>query len=222
VIVHTIEDGFEDLSDRKLVKAVGSEHEITTLSVGFQEDTMNFTNIGHRASTIIHLSIGLVFILGMGAKTATGQMKAPTDEQFAAEAATGGMAEVKLGQLAEQKGFSESVKAFGRRMAADHSKAGEELKRVAQEEGMTLPVSISKADQMTYDRLDKLSGAQFDSAYAQAMLEDHRADVAAFEKQASSGSNAALKEFARSTLPTLKDHLKMAEKLSQSTSAATM
>lgn len=97
---------------------------------------MSSTNNTHRASTIIHLSIGLALILGMGAKTATGQMKAPTDEKFAAETAAGGMAEVKLGQLAEQKGSSASVKAFGRRMVTDHSKAGDELKKVAQEEGM--------------------------------------------------------------------------------------
>jgi putative membrane protein len=183
---------------------------------------MSSTNNTRRASTLIHLSIGVALILGMGAKTTSGQMKAPTDEKFAAEAASGGMAEVKLGQLAEQKGSSASVKTFGRRMVTDHTKAGDELKNVAQEQGITLPDNISKADQLTYDRLAKLNGAQFDSAYAQAMLKDHQADVAAFEKQAASGSNAALKQFASRTLPTLKDHLKMAQELSQSTSAATM
>jgi putative membrane protein len=183
---------------------------------------MNSTISKHMASRIIHLWIGLAFILGVGLNIASAQMKAPTDGKFAAEAASGGMAEVKLGQLAEQKGSSASVKAFGQKMVTDHTKAGEELKKVAQEEGMTLPDGISKADQMTYDRLAKLNGAQFDAAYAQAMLKDHQADVAAFEKQASSGSNAALKQFASRTLPTLKEHLKMAEELSQSTSAAAM
>jgi putative membrane protein len=149
-------------------------------------------------------------------------MKAPTDAKFAAEAASGGMAEVKLGELAQQKGSSASVKAFGQRMVVDHTKAGDDLQKVAQEQGMTLPEKISKTDQMTYDRLAKLDGAQFDAAYAQAMLQDHQTDVAAFEKQASSGSNAALKAFASRTLPTLKEHLKLAKELTQSTAAASM
>jgi putative membrane protein len=183
---------------------------------------MRSTTSTRRASQIIHLSIGLALILAVGAKTASGQMRAPTDEKFAAEAASGGMAEVKLGQLAEQNGSSARVKAFGQKMVTDHTKAGDELKKVAQEEGMTLPDNISRADQMTYDRLAKLNGAQFDVAYAQAMLKDHQTDVAAFEKQASTGSNAALRQFANRTLPTLKEHLKMAAELSQSTSAATL
>lgn len=136
------------------------------------------------------------------------------DTQFAQEAASGGMTEVKLGQLAQQNASSAEVKAFGERMVTDHSKANAELKRVAAKEGITLPTQMSEKDQATCDQLSQLKGDQFDQAYTKAMLKDHEKDVSDFEQEASSGSNDAVKQFATRTLPTLKEHLEMIKKVS--------
>jgi Domain of unknown function (DUF4142) len=46
-----------------------------------------------------------------------------SDHEFAMKAASGGLAEVKLGHLAEERGMNPAVKEFGKRMVADHSKA---------------------------------------------------------------------------------------------------
>ena len=138
------------------------------------------------------------------------------DAHFAKEAAQGGMAEVKLGQLAEEKGSSDSVKSFGKRMVDDHSKAGDKLKEVASRESITLPTDISAKDQATYDRLSKLNGAWFDRAYARDMVKDHETDVAAFQKEANAGKDDSLKSFASETLPTLQDHLKQAKEMMKS------
>jgi putative membrane protein len=135
------------------------------------------------------------------------------DAHFAKEAAQGGMAEVKLGQLAEEKGSSASVKSFGKRMVDDHSKAGDKLKEVASRESITLPNDLSAKDQATYDRLSKLNGAAFDRAYARDMVKDHETDVAAFQKEANGGKTDSLKSFASETLPTLQDHLKQAKEM---------
>jgi putative membrane protein len=160
-------------------------------------------------------------VLGVGTNTILGQQKSADDDQFAAEAASGGMAEVKLGELAQEKGTSDKVKGFSQKMVTDHSKAGDDLKQIAQQQGLNLPEEMSKQDQATYDWLSKLEGKQFDEAYARAMLTDHQKDVAAFEKEASSGKNEALKEFASRTLPTLKQHLKLAHEMARiSTSAS--
>jgi len=140
------------------------------------------------------------------------------DTHFAKEAAQGGMAEVKLGQLAEDKGYSDSVKSFGKRMVDDHSKAGDKLKEVASRENITLPTDISAKDQATYDGLSKLNGAAFDRAYARDMVKDHEADVAAFQKEANAGRDDSLKSFASETLPTLQDHLKQAKEMMKSVS----
>jgi putative membrane protein len=144
---------------------------------------------------------------------------AASDTQFAKKAAQGGMAEVKLGQLAQQKGTADSVKKFGARMVEDHSKAGDELKQAASQEKITLPTDISAKDKTTYDMLSKLSGAAFDRAYAKDMVRDHEEDVAEFNKEANSGHSPAIKDFATQTLPTLKDHLKEAKEMRQNVSA---
>lgn len=134
-----------------------------------------------------------------------------TDHSFVKEAASGGMAEVKLGQLAEQNGSSKAVKEFGSRMVADHSKANDQLKEAASRDNINVPAAMSQKDQATYERLSKLSGREFDKAYAATMVKDHREDVAAFKKEATAGTNTGIKQFASETLPTLEEHLKMAE-----------
>ena len=145
---------------------------------------------------------------------------AVSDTQFAKKAAEGGMAEVKLGQLAQEKGTSDTVKKFGQRMVEDHTKAGDELKRAAAQDNITLPDTISAKDKATYDELSKLSGAAFDRAYARDMVKDHEEDIADFNKEANGGKNAAIKDFATKTLPTLQDHLKEAKEMRQNVSAS--
>jgi putative membrane protein len=145
---------------------------------------------------------------------------AVSDTQFAKKAAQGGMAEVKLGQLAQEKGTSDTVKKFGQRMVEDHTKAGDELKRAAAQDNITLPDTISAKDKATYDELSKLSGAAFDRAYARDMVKDHEEDIADFNKEANGGKNAAIKDFATQTLPTLQDHLKEAKEMRQNVSAS--
>jgi putative membrane protein len=136
-----------------------------------------------------------------------------SDSDFAKEAAQGGMAEVKLGQLAQEKGSSDEVKQFGKKMVDDHSQANDKLKSVASQENVNLPEGLSKKDQATYDKLSKLSGDAFDRAYARDMLKDHQDDIAAFQREARNGRDAGIKSFASETLPTLQDHLKMAREM---------
>jgi Domain of unknown function (DUF4142) len=75
------------------------------------------------------------------------------------------------------------VKQFGQRMVADHSKANDEPKAAAIQSKITLPGDISKSDQAAYERLSKLSGAEFDKAYAAAMVKDHETDLGRFQKE---------------------------------------
>jgi len=144
-----------------------------------------------------------------------------SDEDFAKDAAQGGLAEIKFGQLAEEKGSSDAVKDFGKRMVEDHLKANEQLKDVALREKLKLPTELSKKNQKNYDRLSQLSGDAFDRAYARDMVRDHENDVTAFKQEASNGQNQAIKNFALQTLATLEDHLKMAREMEQGLGKAT-
>jgi putative membrane protein len=140
---------------------------------------------------------------------------AGSDAQFARKAAQGGMAEVKMGHLAQDKGTADSVKKFGQRMVEDHSKAGDALKQAAAAENVVLPKDMNAQDKATYDSLSKLSGAAFDRAYARDMVKDHEEDIAEFNREANGGQDAAIKDFASQTLPTLQDHLKQAKEMRQ-------
>jgi putative membrane protein len=147
--------------------------------------------------------------------TNSANTKSSADENFAKKAAQGGMAEVKLGQLAEQKGSSPEVKNFGRRMVQDHSKANNQLKDVVSQENIPLPNELKKSDQATYDRLSKLSGDAFDREYARDMVKDHSKDVSEFQKEAKNGKDESIKNFAAQTLPTLQNHLDQARHMEQ-------
>ena len=133
------------------------------------------------------------------------------DASFMKKAAIGGMAEVELGKLAQQKGTSASVKDFGARMVQDHSKANEELKELAGKKGITLPAALDSKNQMVFDRLQKTSGEAFNRAYISDMVADHKEDVAEFRKESTAGKDPDVRAFAAKTLPTLEEHLKMAE-----------
>jgi putative membrane protein len=142
-----------------------------------------------------------------------------SDRKFMDKAAQGGLAEVQLGQLAEQKASSQSVKDFGNRMVTDHSKANDQLKSLASSDGVTLPASMNAKDQALYNKLSGMSGAAFDRAYMSAMVKDHRMDIADFQKEANAGRNDGVKSFANSTLPTLQQHLQLAQSVDSKVSA---
>ncbi|HEX4441291.1 MAG TPA: DUF4142 domain-containing protein [Thermoanaerobaculia bacterium] len=134
----------------------------------------------------------------------------PALKSFAMKAADGGMAEVELGRLAAQKASNDRVKQFGQKMVDDHSKANNDLKAAAGQEGIELPADTSAKDKKLVQKLSGLSGAEFDKAYMDAMVKDHVEDVHEFEKAAKAPGDSPVKAFATNTLPTLKDHLQMA------------
>lgn len=127
-------------------------------------------------------------------------------ESFLEDAAQGGMAEVELGKLASTKAQNPELKKFGQMMVADHGKANTELKALAAKKNITLPKDMG-SHQSTLDKLKGMSGADFDRTYVDQMVEDHEADVAAFEKQAANSTDPDVKAFAAKTLPVLKKHL---------------
>jgi putative membrane protein len=138
------------------------------------------------------------------------------DKTFVKDAAEGGLTEIQLGKLAQEKASSDAVKQFGQRMVDDHTKANEQLKRIAAEANITVPDSIDSKRQARIDKLSALIGTQFDQAFIKDQLKDHEEDVRKFQAEAENGSNAQIKSFASSTLPTLKEHLNMAKDLKKS------
>ena len=143
-----------------------------------------------------------------------GSSSGSEDIEFVFDAARGGLAEVELGRLAADRAQNAEVKKFAERMVNDHTKAGDELKSIAQSKGIRLPEEIEAKDRALINRLSKLNGAAFDRAYMQAMVSDHVKDVNEFKKTSTKAKDADVKSWASATLPTLEDHLKMIEDIS--------
>ena len=147
------------------------------------------------------------------AKESKSSKMARGDERFLKDAAEGNLAEVKLGQLAEQRAASDSVKQFGKRMATDPQKAFDELKQLASQKGVQVPTDLDRSHQRLYDRLSKMNGADFDRAYMKEMVKDHDRDVKAFRREADSGKDGEVKSWAGKTLPTLQEHQQQAKQV---------
>ena len=151
-------------------------------------------------------------LLSIGSVGAADKTKSDhPDWKFFKEAAQGGMAEVTLGKMAVNKAESEAVKSFGERMVTDHGNSSQELKDLAVAENVTLPTEMSADAKAVQEKLSGLSGAEFDKAYMEEMLKDHKKDISAFQEQAQQGKDPEVKNWAEKTLPTLQEHYTLAE-----------
>ena len=133
------------------------------------------------------------------------------DSKFAVEAGSGGMMEVQLGELAQQKASSQQVKDFGKMMVRDHSKANDELKSIAGAKNITLPPAPGEDHMDHIKNLTEKTGKEFDKDYMKMMVDDHQDDVDAFEKLSNNAKDSDLKAFATKTLPVLRMHLDSAK-----------
>ncbi len=133
------------------------------------------------------------------------------DTKFAVATADGGMMEVQMAQLALTNATSPEVKKHAQMMIDDHSKVNEELKALAASKNISLPATLSEDKQKKYKEFTEKKGADFDKAYTDFMVEDHKEDIDAFKKQAEKGNDSTLKAWAAGKIPTLEQHLKMWE-----------
>jgi putative membrane protein len=166
-----------------------------------KEQTMN------RRTTILQICIVSFSIIGLGlgvgraqsSSHAKGSTLSEKDKSFMHKAAKGGMMEVAMGRVAEQKAQSDDVKSFGKRMVSDHSKANEKLKSIAAQKNVQLP---------SKEPTEKWSS---DKAYMNTMVRDHEKDLAEFKEEANSGSDPDVKKFADDTAKVIQEHLNLAQ-----------
>lgn len=137
------------------------------------------------------------------------------------EAAKGGMEEIELGRLAVERGSTNEVRQFGQRMVDEHTKANEELKGMYSEEQIELPKELTAKQKADVARFTRLSGAAFDRAYIkEAGVSDHIKAEKLFQNEATRGVDKDLKEFAARTLPTIREHLRMAREINSAMTTA--
>ncbi len=141
--------------------------------------------------------------------------KVNADQAFVQVADQIDMAEVKIGKVAQTNAASDVVKKFGERMVTDHSKMNEALREVATNNGITLAESLDPAHQELLDQLSALKGAAFDQVYTKDMVAGHEKAIATFETEIKSGANPDVKVWAEKWVPTLREHLALAQEAVQ-------
>ena len=160
-------------------------------------------------------TLGLATALTLSASS--GFAKDQPGQKFIVKAVQGNLAEVQMGELAQEKGASDGVKSFGRMLQADHSAANQQATAAAAAIGVTPPTEPSKKQKADYARMSKLSGAAFDSHFVKHMVDDHKKDIAAYQKE-SKKQDGQVSQYAGATLPTLQKHLETAQSLAKGAS----
>jgi putative membrane protein len=140
---------------------------------------------------------------------------APKTEDFVTKVAISDMFEVESSKLAQQKAAAAPVKSFARQMEKDHTKTTTELKGLVSggKVKAPLPTAMDDAHKSKLDKLKGLSGSDFDKQYVSDQQSAHKDAVDLFERYAKGGDNADLKAWAGKTVPALKHHKEMADKL---------
>lgn len=135
------------------------------------------------------------------------------DREFIEDQLADGNAEVELGRLAQERASNPQVREFASMMVTEHRKAGDQLKEIASRHNVEMPAETRDEHHDLRERLSTLSGAEFDREYIDAMVDDHEKAVKDVEDQAEDAKNAALKQWASSTLPSLRQHLERAKQI---------
>lgn len=139
------------------------------------------------------------------------------DKMFVTRAAQGGMAEVEMGQAAATHAQNEQIREFGQHMIEDHRAVNQELMELAMQQGIKPPAGMDQKHRQKLETLMKLSGARFDQQYITEQIRAHEQMILMFEQQVEQGQNEALTDFAQDTLPTLEEHLQMAQEVHANT-----
>lgn len=140
-------------------------------------------------------------------------MASNQDASFMTKAAIGGMMEIKMGQVAQERGTNSRIKSFGAMMVNDHSDINSTLKMLAEKKGVALPDSLDNSHQADIENLINDKPSKFDKDYIDEMVKDHKNDIKDFQDAQSNVQDSMLKAFITQTLPTLQKHLNAAESI---------
>jgi len=137
------------------------------------------------------------------------------DKMFLRGATEAGIAHVKFSQLALEKSSSDDVKSFAQTMVDDHTKLNQDLARVADSMGITLPKRMNKEDEAQYAKLQSLSGNDFDTAYLTLMVKEHHRSMRVFRMEANTVNDPSLRDAVGDGEHVIHGHLVMVNKLAR-------
>lgn len=133
--------------------------------------------------------------------------KQQNDAQFIVNAAEINLAQIQLGQLAQQRGRTMHVKELGKRMEEAYTKSQMDLTALASSKRISIPATSTDHTRSIYDGLDEKSGSDFDLAYADLVVSKHKDAIKAFEEVTTERYDTDINKWAIATLPALRTNL---------------
>lgn len=161
--------------------------------------------------TTVLIATGSLLAQPKQSNKAEQKMQNTADRSFISSTAEANLAEIDIAKMVGQKSTDPAVKDFANRMVTDHTQASQKLASVAEMDGIKLPSEASMTQRNEKSELEKLSGTQLDDAYVRNELQGHKETISAFENEIEHGHNQEAKNYAEQTLPTLQDHIRVAE-----------
>lgn len=139
--------------------------------------------------------------------------------------------EIDAGNLAQERAQSDQVKNYGETLVTDHKELDRNVTSFAERNEITLPSAeegsnaqldkMQQKHQAMAERLKSLSGAQFDRAFATAMVQGHQQAVQLVRNAISQAQDEQFKSLLTDTLPVLQKHLQLAQQLQGQTAGRT-
>ena len=126
-------------------------------------------------------------------------------QEFVERATMAGMLEIAAGKLVSERLVDDRLRDFAQEMVEDHERTMAELKRIAENQGLSVAQRMDRKHRARLAALKKAKGG-FRAVYVPMQKHAHEETIRLFERYAAEGQNPALKRFAKSTLPTLLDH----------------
>ena len=146
-------------------------------------------------------------------KPAAADTGVKADSRFIREITADNLLEVRLGQLAGKNASNSDVKQFGQRMVTDHTKLEDNWTSMASKNGLTFTPGLGRRHEQKIDRLEKLSGSNFDRSYMTMMVQQHQDDVDYLQNEGNAAHSTPVKDLIKSSLSVIQDHLNQARQI---------
>jgi putative membrane protein len=130
--------------------------------------------------------------------------------KFASRAAADRAGEEALARLALQRAKSAEVKQYAQKVLDDDLASDRQLETLAAQTGGQVGHELSPGQRESLDTLAGMARSEFDRHYMDAVVSDTEDQLRTFEL-AAAGPVPAVAQYARQTLPTMRDHLNRAE-----------
>jgi len=164
-----------------------------------------------------HIALTLAAsLLAIAPLRALAQDASSDDKMFIKNAMEADLAEIQLSQIVVEKSVNADVKQFAQQMIDGHTKLDEQVKPIAQKMNIAPPTELNAKHKSTKAKLEAETGAELDRNYVDAMLHAHEDAVSNFQKEASIGKDAELKQAVNQAVPIVTEHLQMVQKLKSS------